>query len=200
MAVAGLRLTLFLRQPRLRKLNGRLLRFGKRRDWQQGGTLSSVEERLRALEARVEELESVESVRRLLARYCKALDERDADAMAPLWCRNAVVTVQPWNVACHGKDAIMQFFSEYFRGPWIEPRHNYCNENIESDADNYKSFCYFHETLSREEHSVVGWGTWTDRFSREDGVWKFSRRDIYVMALTPISRGWAMQDKIMPLG
>lgn len=161
--------------------------------------MASPEDRLQQLEARVEHMENVEAIRRLLARYCKALDERDVAAMTPLWSRDAVVIARPWALEFRGAQALMSFYSEYFKGPWIEPRHNYTNEYIERDGDGYKAFCYFHETLARDQHSVMGWGTWVDRFVREDGVWKFSRREINVMALAPISRGWAGPDKIMDL-
>jgi SnoaL-like domain len=161
--------------------------------------MASVEQRLEQLETRLAELENVEAIRRLLARYCKALDERNIHLMAPLWSREAVLIVRPWGYEFSSADAIVKFYSDYFQGPWIEPRHNCANEYIERDGEGYASFSYFHETLARDQDSVMGWGTWVDRFCCEDGVWKFSRREINVIALTPISKGWAMADKIMSL-
>jgi ketosteroid isomerase-like protein len=159
----------------------------------------SLDDRLQQLESRLEHLENVEAIRALLSRYCKSLDERDAEVMTPLWSRDAVLIVRPWKLEFKGAKAVMDFYSEYFKGPWIEPRHNCANEHIERSGDGYKSFSYFHETLARDQLSVIGWGTWADQFVREDGVWKFARREINVMALAPISHGWAGPDKIMDL-
>jgi len=161
--------------------------------------MPSLDERLQQLESRLEHLENVESIRSLLARYCKALDERDLEAMVPLWSRDAVLVVRPWSLEFNGAKAIEDFYAAYFKGAWIEPRHNCANEHIEGSGDGYKAFSYFHETLARDQHSVVGWGTWVDRLTRQDGVWRFARREINVMVLAPISRGWVGPDKIMDL-
>jgi SnoaL-like protein len=158
-----------------------------------------LEERLQQLESRFEHLENVEAIRSLLARYCKALDERDVAAMTALWSHDAVLIVRPWKLEFKGAKAVVDFYTAYFQGPWIEPRHNCANEHIERSGNGYKSFSYFHETLAREQLSVIGWGTWTDHFVHEEGVWKFARREIDVMALAPISRGWVGPDKIMDL-
>jgi hypothetical protein len=161
--------------------------------------MASVEDRLQQMESRLEHLESIEQIRGLLARYCKSLDERDVAAMTPLWAREAVLEIRPWSLEFKGARAVMEFYAEYFKGPWIEPRHNCANESIERDGYGYKSFSYFHETLARDQLSVMGWGTWVDRFVREDNVWKFAKREINVMVLAPISRGWVGAGKIMDL-
>jgi ketosteroid isomerase-like protein len=158
-----------------------------------------LETRLQQMEARVRNLENIEEVRRVLGLYCKALDARDAQAMGALLSRDVQLVVVPWNVDIKGHKGVMEFFVQYFQSDWKEPRHNCANESITPEGDGYHSFCYFHETLSRGEDSVLGWGTWEDRCVLEDGRWKIGRRLITVMALTPITRGWAMADKIMPL-
>jgi ketosteroid isomerase-like protein len=158
-----------------------------------------LEERMQQLEARVRNIENIEDIRRVLALYPKALDARDAGLMATMFSRDVQLVVVPWNVDIQGHGAVMDFFVQYFKSDWKDPRHNYANEHITPEGDGYHSFCYFHETLARGTESVVGWGTWEDRFVLEDGKWKIGRRLITVMALTPITRGWAMPDKIMPL-
>ncbi len=159
----------------------------------------SLEERVKHLESRLEELENRDAIRCLLSRYCKSLDERDVAAMTPLWSHDATLIVRPWKLEFRGVKAIMDFYAVYFKGPWIQPRHNCANEYIERNGRGYKSFSYFHETLARDQLSVMGWGTWTDQFVHEEGMWKFEKREIDVMVLTPISRGWVGPDKIMDL-
>ena len=46
---------------------------------------------------------------------------------------------------------------------------------------------------------MIGWGTYSDVFCRESDIWKFKQREITVLALTPITRGWALKDKVMNL-
>ncbi len=161
--------------------------------------MTSLEQRLEQLEGRIESLEDREDIREALSRYAKALDERNLPEMSKLWSREAVLIVRPWGYEFQGYQAIVDFYEQYFKSDWIAPRHNGANESIERDGSGYKAFSYFFETLSRGEHSVVGWGTWVDRFVREDGVWKFSLREINVMVLAPIAKGWAAADKIMDL-
>lgn len=160
---------------------------------------AALDDRMRRLERRLAELEDREAIRGTLSLYSKAVDARDAAGLAPLFARDAHVRVAPWGVDVHGHDAVMDFFRAYFEGEWQEPRHNRANEVIERDGDGYRAFSYFHETLVRGEQSVVGWGTWDDRFVCEDGCWKFGERVITILALTPIDRGWAGPDKIMGL-
>lgn len=159
----------------------------------------TIEDRLAVLERRLAELEDIEAVRKLLARYSKAVDARDAQALAPLFAREVRVVVTPWGVDVRGHAAVMEFFVAYFQSEWKAPRHHYANELIERAGAGYTAFSYFHETLSRGTQSVVGWGTWMDRLVFEDGRWTFAERLIEILALTPVERGWAGPDRIMAL-
>lgn len=154
-------------------------------------------ERLQRLEARIRRLEDLESIRCLLARYCKALDARDDKMMESLFCQEAQLSVIPWSLNISGRPAIMEFFRQYFGSDWKSPYHHYTNEQIEAEGDGYRSFCYFHETIERGTDSIVGWGTWEDVFALEDGQWKLKQRVVTILALTPIDKGWAGPDKIM---
>jgi len=160
---------------------------------------TALDDRLKRLERRLAELEDREAIRNVLSLYSKTVDARDAEGLAPLLSRDVRVQVTPWGVDVRGFDDVMEFFRAYFQTDWKEPRHNRANEVIECDGVGYRVFSYFHETLWRGDESVVGWGTWDDRFVFEDGRWKFRERVITIMALTPIAKGWAGPDRIMGL-
>ena len=64
--------------------------------------MSALEERLAQLESKIEHLETLETIRGILARYCKALDDRDAAAMSPFWAKDAVLLTHPWPLEFHG--------------------------------------------------------------------------------------------------
>jgi ketosteroid isomerase-like protein len=161
--------------------------------------MASLEERLQQVETRLRHLETCESIRALLAQYCRALDARDSETMGSLFCQDATLSVMPWELDFSGHKAVMDFFRQYFQSDWKNPRHHYTNEYIEAEGNCYKSFCYFHETIERGSQSIVGWGTWEDRFALEDGKWKIKCRLVTVLALTPIDKGWARPDKIVKL-
>jgi hypothetical protein len=47
-----------------------------------------------------------------------------------------------------------------------------------------------------DNESVVGWGTYEDKLTHEDGMWKFAERRITIHVLTPLKNGWAGPNKI----
>ena len=156
-----------------------------------------IEERIEILERRLLQQESINEIRGVLGSYCKAIDARNPDALSPLLCEEISLVVTPWEIDIKGRAAVMNFFHDYFLSEWEAPRHYCANETIEPRGTGFHSFCYFHETLSRNNESVVGWGTFEDQFALEDGRWKISQRSVTILALTPATRGWAMDDKIM---
>ena len=151
------------------------------------------------LETRIQRLEDMEAIRKLLAVYCSALDVWDIRTLETLFSREARLAVPTWNLEFQGREAIMRFFEEHSHSEWKDLRHYFANLAIEPAGSGYKSFAYFHETASLGADSVIGWGTLEDVFTREDNAWKISSRIITVMALTPITKGWAGPDKVMAL-
>lgn len=160
--------------------------------------MASMKDRLQEIESRIHHLENLQFIRNVLAQYCRALDARDIEMMSSLFCQDAKLSVIPWSLEFRGHTAVIEFFDQYFHSDWKNPRHYYANEYIEADGDGYRSFSYFHETIERGSDSIIGWGTWEDRFALEEGRWKFKEKVVTILALTPIDKGWAMTDKIMP--
>lgn len=158
---------------------------------------SSVRPRIAALERRLKHLENAEAVRSVLARYCQALDTGDLEALTGLLAANAKLKVVPWDVQLEGRDTIAEFYRQFFAGEMKNGRHYCANISIEAEEDNYRSFCYFHETVERNHQSLIGWGTYEDVFTQEAGEWRFQQRLISILALTPIDQGWAGLDKII---
>lgn len=159
--------------------------------------MASIENRWQQLESRLRQLENMELIRRTLAQYCRALDARDLKTMSTLFSRDAELVVDPWSLEFRGHQAIIEFYDQYFHWDLEGARHYYANEHIEADGDGYKSVCYFHEIVARGSDSFVGWGTYRDTFMLEQGVWRFRRKLITILALTPIDKGWARADKIV---
>lgn len=151
--------------------------------------MSDANERIARLEARLARLEDLESIRQLTSRYCTAVDNKDIAALAPLFARDAVFTVAPWGLGATGHADIVAFYARAFQdsGP---TRHYLTNERIEPDGDGYRSTCYFQNAVAVEPKSLRGWGVYEDRFVREDGAWKFARKQVTVQVLGPFDQDW----------
>ncbi|MBI3951795.1 MAG: nuclear transport factor 2 family protein [Acidobacteria bacterium] len=158
----------------------------------------SVEERLQEIEAKLRYLENLEVIRKRLGQYCRALDAKDVKLMEPLFSQDIELSVIPWGFEFRGRQPVLEFYARAFLDS-SSTRHNYTNEHIEADGEGYKSFCYFHSTVELTPHSLIGWGTYEDTLILEDGVWKFKKKVITVLVLTPIDKGWAGPDKILPV-
>ncbi len=152
--------------------------------------MASNDDRFAALEARLARLEDLEGVRRAMALYCTAVDNKDIAALAPLFARDAEFAVAPWGMGATGHAAIVEFYRRAFldSGP---TRHYLTNEVIEADGDGYRSVCYFQNSVEAAPQSLRGWGIYEDSFVREDGVWKFSRKRVTVQVLGPFDQGWS---------
>jgi ketosteroid isomerase-like protein len=148
------------------------------------------------LEARLERLEAESEIRRLHARYCRAVDEKDLGTIRETFTKDAYLQVIPWSEH-RGRRAIKEFFSGYFASGWVSPRHYITNQVIAVDGSRATAFSYLFETVEKNGESVVGCGTYEDRLRREGGVWRFEEKIIAVLFMTPIQRGWAGPDKIV---
>jgi uncharacterized protein (TIGR02246 family) len=161
--------------------------------------MSPLGARLQAVEERLQHLDNLGTVRRVMAEYCRAIDTGDIKTVEALFSRDAEVTVVPWGLECKGRDAIVEFYRQFFQSEMKNGRHNLANEIIERDGDGYRSFCYFHETVERDGDSLVGWGTYEHTFLHEDGAWKICKKRVTIMVLASIHKGWAGPEKIATL-
>lgn len=152
--------------------------------------MSSLEERLARVEARLDLLEDIESVRKTIARYCKGIDDKDIDALAALFAADAQVTVSPWGLSASGHAAVVDFYAQSFHDSKAT-RHYLSNAVIEPDGQGYRSHCYFQNAVDSPPQSLRGWGIYEDRFIREDGAWKFLNKRIEVQVLGPFDEGWS---------
>lgn len=161
--------------------------------------MSSLEARLQTVEERLQHLDNLDTVRRVMAEYCRAIDTGDIKTVEALFSRDAELTVVPWGLECKGRDSIVGFYRQFFQSEMKNGRHYLANEIIDHDGEGYRSFCYFHETVEREGDSLVGWGTYEHAFIHEDGTWKMCKKRITIMVLASIHKGWAGPEKIATL-
>lgn len=152
--------------------------------------MADLEDRLTRIEARLGVLEDIESIRKIIARYGKALDEKDIDALKPLFAAGAELTVTPWGLSAMGYQAVIDFYAQSFLDS-ESTRHYMTNAEIEPAGMGYRSHCYFQNSVDSPPQSLRGWGVYDDDFIREDGVWKFASKRITVQVLGPFDEGWS---------
>jgi uncharacterized protein (TIGR02246 family) len=114
-------------------------------------------------------------VRALVARYCHAIVERDDEAWADTFAKDAV-----WEVlgsTLHGRDAILAHYRKLVAGvPWVIQRAT--DGIVEVQGDTATGRWIVTEYLKTESGvSGMNVGVYRDEYRRcEDGRWRFARR------------------------
>ena len=144
------------------------------------------------LAARVRRLEDIETLKQMKHRYAELCDEDyDADGLAALFTEDAV-----WDGGrlgrFEGREAIRQFFAEADK---IVPFaiHHVTNPIIEIDGDRATGRWYLWQPCVFAEGDQALWmaARYSDRYRREDGVWRFEHVQITLRMLSPYETGWA---------
>jgi hypothetical protein len=138
----------------------------------------------------VAKLIAIEDIRQLKARYFRLMDTRDFDAMAQVFCRDAVFDcsegfgVQPvggaWKgpvgpVTC-GREAIMAWIRDAFANA-TSAHHGHCHEvtiDSETEARGVVAMEDYIFGLDRETEMLHAAGHYHERYRFEDGAWRIA--------------------------
>jgi uncharacterized protein (TIGR02246 family) len=132
---------------------------------------------------RLEALEAREAIRQLWADYGRTLDNRDFKAFAQLFARDGEFVGGPGATA-KGRDAVGALLEKLLTTNFPNSRgrnmHFYVNESIEVRGGEASALTrggfLVANTSNRPEISIMA--TYKDDFVREDGQWKFRRREV----------------------
>ena len=134
--------------------------------------------------ARVQALEGREAIRTLWAEYGRTLDARDFRAFALLFARDAEFVGGPGSPA-KGPDAIGAFLEKAIGTNYPDSKgknfHLYFNESIDLQGDHATAVSkggYVMATSDNTKADFLLLATYRDEFVREDGRWKFKRRQV----------------------
>lgn len=138
------------------------------------------------LEARLDELESREAIRRLTADYGHAFDYEDRDLLASIWHDDAHFDLGDPFGEYTGRATIIEAAEQMWRD--IPHQHHWmANETIDIDGDSatgvVKLDCFV--TSTEGGPAMIG-GRYIDRYERRDGVWKFAQRRFDMSFYTPM--------------
>lgn len=131
---------------------------------------------------RLQVMEDREAIRSLIIAYGRAHDGRDYKAYSQLFAREGL-WVSGMGTA-KGPDAIFEFLDKSIGHnpvPDSGTYHVMSNEQIDIDGDHASAFTkWVYLTISADNTPNVTYlGHYVDEFIREDGAWKFLRRESF---------------------
>lgn len=148
------------------------------------------------LAARVARLEHRFALQDLAARYAVAVDDRDWDAIAGMYATDSVFDSAMGRI--EGREAVVAYYrerTESFGATYHYPH----TQTVDFDGPGAASgVVTAHAELAIGEQTVVVALRYTDRYVREDGVWRFLARvvtQLYAMPLADLATGLAESDR-----
>jgi ketosteroid isomerase-like protein len=150
---------------------------------------------LQALTARLEALEAQEAIRQLWADYGRTLDARDFAAFSTLWARDATYGGTPAAPGARGPAAIGAFLEKAIGTNYPDSKfknyHLYFNETIDVHGDRATAVSKGGFVMASADNTKADFlllATYRDELIKEDGKWKFLRREVVGDIPVPRSR------------
>jgi len=148
---------------------------------------------MEGLEARIDRLESLDSIRQLAAKYSLALDMRDMDAMVNLFEENVRVGKD-----ASGRQALRAYMDGTLRSPFTGTSHHIGGHIIEFDnPDHAHGICYSKNEHETGDEWVIMQMMYADNYVRVDGRGYFARRLPLYWYATDLNKP-AISDNKMP--
>ena len=143
------------------------------------------------VEARLQRLEDIESIRHLKALYCEHCDDHyNADAIASLFTEDAVWDGSPEFPRLEGREAIREFFAGA-NDIMSFARHQVMNPMIEVNGDEASGqWMLFQPCTSPGTGAMWFSATYNDQYRRIGGQWMIAGTRVHVAFYTPYETGW----------
>jgi uncharacterized protein (TIGR02246 family) len=137
-----------------------------------------------SVEARLQKLEDREAIRALFTEYGRTLDSRDFTAFAQLFARDGEF-VGGAGATAKGRDAVGALLGKLLQTNYPDSRgrnfHLFFGEAIEVNGNDATAVSKggFVMASSANKPEMLLLATYHDQFVREDGRWKFKRREVH---------------------
>jgi len=140
------------------------------------------------------QLADLEDIKRLKARYFRALDRKEWDAFGSVFARDAVLEVPEANMVERGRDAIVASVSAAVAGTRTV-HHGHMPEIEITGPDTARGiwamFDYVEWPPSEtgDRRGLQGYGHYLEEYVREDGEWRIGRLHLARLRVDPFGRG-----------
>ncbi|HET8612826.1 MAG TPA: nuclear transport factor 2 family protein [Sphingomonas sp.] len=139
--------------------------------------------------ARLGRLEAEAEIRRLIARYCFAIDNRDLAEIRALFADDARVASEDGVMEARGLDAIMAQYRGRFSvlGPGAHYMHD-VSLAWDDASDHATGRVSGHAELWRNDQMMVASLRYRDRYVRTAADWRFAERIIGFLYYVPVAQ------------
>ena len=154
--------------------------------------LSALQDQVRALAQRVEQMESIEAIRALRARYHELVNEDAGNRLHELFAPDASVAYGG-RPEVRGRDNIRAFFASF---PVQTARQFIHSHVVQVQGDRGTGSSYLDGRPVRDGKSFYVVGRFDDEYIRLDGQWFFQRVTLSVHYMIEAAERW---DHLIPL-
>lgn len=154
-----------------------------------------VEQRIRQLEAKVQELEDLAAIRTLRFRFHECVNETRPEGMADLFSTEAELNYSHLGTV-KGREKIVRFFQKGLSElvPFVKQYlHNHV---VQVQGNSASGFSYLEATPVHKGESYVVAARFDDEYIKEDGTWRFKKVTLTPYFMMPLKEGWAQEDRI----
>jgi len=128
------------------------------------------------LSKRIQRLEDIEAIRRLVSRYAYAMDENDLDLTRELFVQNGSIRWPDEFLHAEGIDAIVNVFRNRFAHPSFHVTHDHLIDFDPDNPDRATGLLFAHAEAYRDDGHYVVATRYRDVYVRDEGVWRFAER------------------------
>ena len=154
-------------------------------------------EEIAELKSRLKKLEDREEIRALVARYGRAVDDRDWESLANQYTPDAVFDSAAGRSV--GTDAIIDYYEERTKAYVASYHYPHSHEITFIDDHTATGLVCAHAELTIEGETVFVALRYHDDYRRVDGAWRFHEREtriLYVLKLSELPAGLADRMRI----
>lgn len=148
-----------------------------------------LESRVRALESTVSDLSDRAAIQDLRFHYHVAVNEKELDAIHPLFTEDAMVEFEGIGSA-QGRDAIEALYREVVgKSPFIKQFiHNHV---ITLKGETATGLSYLDARTVKDGESILVAARFDDEYLRTSAGWKFRALRLKIYFAVPLGEGWA---------
>ncbi|MGH8985666.1 MAG: nuclear transport factor 2 family protein [Acidimicrobiia bacterium] len=140
----------------------------------------------------LQRLLDIEDIKRLKARYFRALDHQDWGEFANVFALDAHLEVPEGNMSEHGRDAVVASVSGVLEGARTV-HHGHMPEIELTGTDTARGvwavsdYVEFPVAEGRDRVGLQGYGYYTEEYVREDGEWRIKRLHLSRLRVDPLA-------------